>query len=75
MKKSGICPKCNSRDIVQIPGGTDVRGFWNYILTGMTILSAVTVTRYLCSNCGFSEEWIDSPQDIKKLKDRFKKTT
>lgn len=73
MKKSDTCPKCNSKDIVQIPGWGNGPRFWNYIRAGWTIFSIVPVTRYLCSNCGFSEEWIDDPQDIKMLKEKFKK--
>ena len=31
----------------------------------------VKVTRYLCGSCGFSEEWIDSPEDLHKLKEKY----
>ena len=27
------------------------------------------VSRYVCGACGFSEEWIDAPEDIAKLKE------
>lgn len=37
---------------------------------GMTIFSAVLVHRYLCCNCGFSEEWIDK-EDIQELKKKY----
>jgi hypothetical protein len=33
--------------------------------------SYVRVTRYLCASCGFSEEWIDTPSDISKLRAKF----
>ena len=33
--------------------------------------STVKVTRYLCGSCGFSEEWIDAPEDLEKLKDKY----
>ncbi|WP_278281159.1 hypothetical protein [Clostridium sp. BSD9I1] len=36
-------------------------------MTGMTIFSAVKVTRYLCCDCGYSEEWIDDKKDIEKI--------
>jgi transposase-like protein len=75
MKKSKICPKCNSQEIIRIPGQVRGYGSGNNIITGMTIFSAVKVTRYLCADCGFSEEWIDDPKDIKKLKDIYKAKT
>lgn len=28
-------------------------------MVGKTIMSAVNVNRYICCDCGFTEEWID----------------
>lgn len=75
MKTSKICPKCNSQEIIRIPGQVRGYGVGNNILIGMTIFSAVKVTRYLCTSCGFSEEWIDDPEDIEKLKNKFNTKT
>jgi hypothetical protein len=66
MKNSKKCPKCQSTDIVRISDG-----WMNYIKTGMTFRSAVKITRRLCASCGFIEEWIDSAEDIAKVKKRF----
>ncbi len=41
------------------------------ILVGWTTFSAVKVTRYLCCACGFSEEWIDNPEDVAKIKKKY----
>lgn len=67
MKNTKICPKCNSKSIARIPGETGPHGYGNIIMTGMTIFSAVKVTRYLCCDCGYSEEWIDDKKDIEKI--------
>lgn len=67
MKNSKGCPKCQSTDIIKIPGKAGAYGSGNNIMTGMSIFSAVLVDRYVCSQCGFSEEWINT-EDIKKLK-------
>ncbi|WP_097028419.1 hypothetical protein [Clostridium peptidivorans] len=72
MKNTGICPKCDSKSILRIPGNAGAYGSGNNIMTGITVLSAVKVTRYLCCECGYSEEWIDDKKDIKKLIDSFK---
>jgi len=71
MKNSQTCPKCDANDIVKIPGNTVADGSGNNINVGMTILNAIKVTRYMCGNCGFSEEWIDDKKDIEKLKKTF----
>jgi hypothetical protein len=71
MRNSKRCPKCQSTDIVRIPGEARAFGAGNNISTGATIFSSVKVTRYLCTSCGFSEEWIDSADDIAKLKKKY----
>jgi hypothetical protein len=43
----------------------------NNIPAGITWFNAVKVTRYLCGSCGFSEEWIDSPGDIARIKKKY----
>lgn len=42
-----------------MPGYAGAYGSGNNIMVGMTIKSAVPVDRYICTRCGFSEEWID----------------
>ena len=70
MKKTGKCPKCGSNDVFRVEGKAGAYGSGNNIITGMTIFSAVLVHRYVCGNCGYSEEWIDQ-EDIRQLKDKF----
>ena len=71
MKDTGTCPKCRSTDIVRIEGRTGAYGTGNNIPTGLSIFSAVKVTRFLCLNCGFSEEWIESKSDLEKIREKF----
>lgn len=59
MKNTNKCPKCGSSDILFVPGSAGAYGTGNNIMTGHTIMSAVSVDRYICTSCGFSEEWID----------------
>jgi predicted nucleic-acid-binding Zn-ribbon protein len=67
MKNTNTCPKCGSHDIIKIDGSVRYYGAGNNIMTGLTRLSAVPVNRYVCSECGFSEEWINK-EDIPALK-------
>ena len=71
MKKTNSCPKCESEDILHIPGQAGAYGSGNNIPAGWTVLSAVKVSRYLCTGCGYSEEWIDSQADLQKLKTKY----
>ncbi|OGN89927.1 MAG: hypothetical protein A2Y88_10945 [Chloroflexi bacterium RBG_13_48_10] len=71
--KNNACPKCGSNEIIRIPGQAGAYGSGNNIPVGFWITSAIKVTRYLCGHCGFSEEWIDSPEDLEKLKEKYVK--
>ncbi len=71
VKNSGTCTKCNQNKILRIEGKIGAYGVGNNIRFGLTIFNAVKVTRYLCTGCGFSEEWIDDPASIAKLEEKF----
>jgi len=71
MKNSKRCPKCQSRGVIRVPGEIGSYGAGNNIRLGWTIFHAVKVTRYLCGSCGFSEEWVDSADDIAKIGKKF----
>ena len=68
MKNSGRCPKCESKDCVRLEADNPQKEHANYIPQGQTVYSGIPVTRYVCCACGYSEEWIDKPEDLKKLK-------
>ena len=70
MRKTRICPKCGGNDILRIKGKSGAYGSGNNIPAGFTIFSAVLVHRYVCCDCGFSEDWIDR-EDIRKLKEHY----
>lgn len=70
MKNTRICPKCNSNDILLIPGYEGAYGSGNNIPA--SFFKSVKVNRYLCCVCGYSEEWIDR-EDIVKLKKKYGK--
>ena len=71
MKNTSKCPKCGSQELVFIPGPTDGGVFDNSLRTGLTVFSAVPVNRYVCCDCGYSEEWINT-EDIPKLLKKYK---
>ncbi|GAA0765337.1 hypothetical protein GCM10008908_01710 [Clostridium subterminale] len=71
MKTGKGCPKCNGANIIRIEGSVKGYGTGNNIPIGATIFSYVKVPRYVCCDCGYSEEWIDL-KDIPRLKKKFK---
>jgi ribosomal protein S27AE len=71
MKTTGKCVKCGSSDIIRIPGRIRPYGAGNNIPVGITIFSSVKVTRFLCGGCGYSEEWVEAPADIDKVRKRY----
>ena len=71
MKDSRSCPKCESADVVRIPGeARSMSGAaGNYVAA--SVFSHVLVSRFLCCECGYSEEWVESPEDRERLKERY----
>lgn len=65
-----ICCKCKSNKIIRIPGETGIYGTGNNIPAGV-FNGSVGVTRYVCAECGYVEEWIDNKNDINKLAKKF----
>ena len=68
MKNTHTCPKCNSLDLLSIPGGTTWNGRPNKVMVNS--FKWLPVTRLVCGDCGYTEEWIDS-SDLPKLKKQF----
>ena len=71
MKNTGVCPKCQSTEIVRIPGIYGAHGSGNNIQVGLTTFSAVMVTRFVCTCCGFLEDWVERQGDLDMLKKKF----
>ena len=71
MRKTRSCPRCRSADILRIHGKAGAYGVGNNIVVGVSIFSAVLVTRYLCDSCGFVEEWVDDKAGLERLRDKY----
>lgn len=71
MKKTKICPKCGGTDILRVEGLVSSYGAGNNLMIGKTILSAIALPRYVCTDCGYAEEWVDS-RDLLQLKWKLK---
>lgn len=64
------CPKCRSTDVVRLPG--EVRP--PATLSGAKSPSGfktISLTRYCCAACGYTEEWVDDPKDLQDVLKKF----
>ena len=64
------CPKCHSHEIVRLPGDIQPPA----TLSGAKPPSSykpINVTLYCCTNCGYSERWVDDPEDLKELLKKY----
>ncbi|MBK9582583.1 MAG: hypothetical protein IPO48_11950, partial [Saprospiraceae bacterium] len=34
-------------------------------------LSTIYLTKYICTDCGYSENYVDDVKDLKKIKDKY----
>jgi hypothetical protein len=68
MKFSHCCPKCLNKEIAAIGGGAFKGNSYNTIGFGFNI---VYLTRYVCTNCGYCENFVDDPEDLAKIKRHF----
>ena len=75
VKNTGRCPKCESADIFRVPGWAGNYGAGNYIIagTGWLLPKKAKVARYVCTQCGFCEEWVDEEKELEKVKQQHQK--
>jgi transposase-like protein len=75
VKYTMACPKCQASEVVRVPGGARGYGAGNYLQIGATIFGTVPVSRYVCLNCGFVEEWVDSAAELAKVRKKYARST
>jgi hypothetical protein len=56
---SEYCSKCQSIDVVRLPGGAPVLPS-----AEMSAVSSAQMARFLCQRCGYVEERIDHSDDV-----------
>jgi predicted nucleic-acid-binding Zn-ribbon protein len=71
MKFTNCCPKCRNSQIAIIEGGAFKGNIYNTISFGLT---TIYLTRYVCTYCGYTENYVDDTKDISKIKEKFIQT-
>jgi len=72
MRQTGRCPKCGSGNIVRVPDNPSRHASGNNIYTTtMTLMGKIPVIRYVCCNCGYVENWVETRGELDKIKETF----
>ena len=64
------CARCDSREVLKVPSTS---GDHSHIVTGDRLLHTVRTTKYVCTDCGLVEEWVNSRDELKMLKDAWRR--
>lgn len=64
MKIGKVCPKCNSKNIVNIK-----HSHASKISIGFT--GKARIAKYVCTDCGFIEDWVEYPVDLERIKHEY----
>lgn len=70
MKRTGMCPKCGSAEIARIPdNGRYANGNNIYLRSAVVLAGRIPMIKYVCCDCGYVEEWIESGGDLGKIRE------
>ena len=72
MKNSLRCPKCGSGRIARIPNnGRYANGNNIYLRSSVVLAGRIPLIKYVCCECGYVEEWVESGEDLAKIEREF----
>jgi predicted nucleic-acid-binding Zn-ribbon protein len=71
MNRSKTCPKCRSKRIVVVPSRTQAPTIGSSVRLGSTIFSAIRLSRRICAECGYVEDWVESAKDLARITAKF----
>ncbi len=72
MKDGRPCPKCGAREILRVPDNPARHASGNNIYTSrLTLAGKVPVIRYVCLNCGYTENWVEQSAQRQELRRSF----
>ena len=66
------CARCNSRELLRVPATSSDH---SRIVTGDRLLHTVSTTTYVCTDCGHVEQWVNSREELKMLKEAWLRQT
>ena len=69
MKFGNQCPKCQSKDVVELKGSR--YNTQNFVYLNSWGTKYLILDRYLCTRCGFTEEYVDVDDKLEKERDEL----
>lgn len=72
MKNGSPCPKCGCRRVVRVPDNPRRHASGsNIYTTSATLLGKIPVIRYVCCDCGYVENWVETRRELEKIEEAF----
>ena len=59
------CIACGSETLYSFPSGP---GEHSHLVVGLRVMEMIPIQRYVCTNCGHVEEWVNGKENLLKLK-------
>jgi len=71
MKNNAVCPKCGSHIVVRVPDDAHRYLANSICITKLVTVERIPVVRYVCCDCGYVENWVETQAQRDKIKKSF----
>ena len=71
MKRTHACPKCGCTQIVHVPASQWLFARGGNAYLGLHLGEKVLISTYICTGCGYVENWAERPQDLAALRKKL----
>lgn len=72
MMRGNPCPKCGGVHVVRVPDNPMRHASGNNIYTTRaSLVGKIPLIRYVCSTCGYTEEWVEGQDQRARISRAF----
>src|SRR5438552_704083 len=71
LHRPNLCGKCGSENLFCIPTTPSDH---SHIVVGDRLMRYIASQRFVCTDCGYIEEWIRNEGDLETLKEELRRT-
>ena len=71
MKEGKRCPKCGSKEIIRVPDDAHRYLANSICITGLVTVKRIPITRYVCHECGYVENWVENRHELDKIRETW----
>ena len=69
--KKGVCPKCAATDVFCGPVDWSSSAGFTADTLALGFMARVDLLTYVCTACGYVEQYIKSPADLERVAQKF----